>query len=92
MPLTKENRLLFEIAIINYLRSTGEATSKDIYYELKQRGTLALRGPKQVSMICLGLERKGVLLSRVVRVRDKLRVYKKKSWRTNPNFYKEHPR
>ncbi len=92
MPLTKENRLLLEIAIISYLRRTGEATSKDIYHQLKQRGFLAVRGVKQVSMICLGFERKGVLLSRVVKVRDGLRVFKKKSWKINPSFYKEHPR
>ena len=92
MPLSKENRKLFEVAMITYLRRVGEATSKDIYYELKQRGFLAVRSPKQVSMICLGFERKGVLLSRVVKVSEKLKIYKKKSWRLNPNFYEEHPR
>lgn len=91
MPLSKENRMLLERAIISYLRTFGEATSKEIYYELKERGFLAVKGVKQVSMICLGFERKGALLSRVVDVRDKLRIYKRKSWRINPNFYKEHP-
>lgn len=92
MPLTKENRHLLEVAIISYLRTSGEATSKDIYGHLKRRGFLAVRGVKQVAMICLGFERKGALLSRIVKVRDKLRIYKKKSWRINPNFYEKHPR
>lgn len=92
MPLSKENRKLLEVAIITYLRRTGEATSKDIYCQLKRRGFLAVRSPKQVSMICLGFERKGVLLSRVVKVREQRRVYEKKAWRINPNFYTEHPR
>lgn len=90
MPLTRENRELLEPAIINYLRLYGEATSKDIYNDLKLRGFLALRGTKQVSMICLGFERKGALLSRTTVMREKLRRYKKKVWRINPNFYKEH--
>ena len=92
MPLSKENRKLLEVAIISYLRRVGEATSKDIYYELKQRGFLAVRSTKQVSMICLGLERKGSLISRIDMVRDGFKIYKKKSWTINPNFYEEHPR
>lgn len=91
MPLTQENRKLFEVAIITYLRRAVEATSKDIYCELKQRGFLAVRSIKQVSMICLGFERRGALLSRVVKVREQRRVYEKKAWRINPNFYEEHP-
>lgn len=91
MPLTKENRHLLEVAIMSYLKTTGETTSKDIYEHLKSRGFLALRGTKQVAMICLGFQKKGALLSRDVKVRDRLRIYKKKCWRVNPNFYEEHP-
>ena len=92
MPLSRENRLLLEIAIISYLKMIEEASSKDIYYQLKKRGFLALKSPKQVSMICLGFERKGVLFSRTIEEKEKLRKYKKKSWRINPKFYEEHPR
>lgn len=92
MPLTQENRLLLEIAIISYLKRTEEATSKDIYYHLNKRGFLAVKSPKQVSMICLGFEKRGVLFSRTIEERDKLRIYKKKSWRINPKFHEEHPR
>ena len=92
MPLSKENRHLLEVAIIGYLRfGVGEATSRDIYHELKSNGFLAVKGIKQVSMICSSFERKGALLSRVIKVKEKLRTYKKKLWRVNPNFYEERP-
>ena len=71
MPLTKETKHLLELAIIGYLRTTGEATSKEIYNHLKLRGFLAIRGVKQVSMICLAFERKGVLLSRKMKCEGK---------------------
>ena len=92
MPLSRENRKLLEVAIISYLRRCGEGTSRDIYYQLKKRGFLAVRSPKQVSMVCLGFEKRGVLFSRTVEVRDKLRIYKKKAWRLNPKFHEEHSR
>ena len=92
MPLSKENRHLLEVAIITYLKfEVDEATSKDIYHELKSSGFLAVKGTKQVSMICSSFKRRGALLSRVVKVKEKLRTYKKKLWRVNPNFYEEHP-
>jgi len=92
MPLTKANRHLLELAIFSFLKlDIDEATSKDIYHYLRKRGIFALKGIKQVSMICSGFEKKGAFLSRWVKVREKRRVYRKKSWRINPEFYKEHP-
>jgi len=92
MPLTKENRHLLELSIFSFLKlDIDEATSKDIYNYLKSRGFLALRGTKQVSMICSGFERRGAFLSRWIKVREKRRIYRKKSWRINPAFYEEHP-
>ena len=96
MPLTKETRYLLEVALINYLRTRGEATSSEIYEHLKLRGFLAIKGIKQVSMLCRSFEKKGVLLSRkpnLTNTRPELRkIYRIKKWRTNPNFYKEHHR
>ena len=91
MPLSKENRVLLEVAIISYLTRIGQATSKDIYAHLKWRGFLALKGTKQVSMICLAFEKRGAIFSTITKVKDGLRVYKKKYWRINPNFHKDHP-
>jgi len=92
MPLSRENRHLLEVAISTHLRfGVEEATSKDLYHYLKWEGFLALRSTKQVSMICLSFERKGAVLSRMVKVKEKRRTYKKKAWRINPNFYEEHP-
>ena len=97
MPLTRENRHLLEIAILSFLRSVKDATSKELYDQLKARGILAIRSVKQVSMICLEFERKGVVLSRQPNLNIKVKAEVKKAcrikiWRINPNFYKEHPR
>jgi hypothetical protein len=83
-----------ELALIGYLHTFKKATSEEIYEDLKRRGFLAIRGTKQVSMICRSYEKKGVLLSRKPDlssiqpgVRRKWRL---KIWMINPNFYKEH--
>ena len=96
MPLSRENRYLLEVAIITHLRIAKEATSLQLYMHLKERGILAVRGTKQVSMICSELEKKGVLLSRKPILSPNLRAEVKKVWRMdiwrlNRNFYKEHP-
>lgn len=94
MPLSKETRYLFETALIDYLRTHGEATSSQIYEHYKQRGFLAIKGVKQVSMICRAYEKRGVLLSRKPELSNQRPEIKKlwriKMWRINPNFYKEH--
>lgn len=95
MPLSKETRHLLEVALIGYLRTHKEAYSSEIYEHFKQRGFLAIKGVKQVSMICRAYEKKGVLLSRKPHLENNLRpkdkkVYRVKKWRINPNFYKEH--
>jgi hypothetical protein len=94
MPLSKETRYLLEVALIGYLKTNREATSSEIYEHYKQRGFLAIKGVKQVSMICRAYEKKGVLLSRkpnLSNIRPEIRkLWRVRKWRINPNFYKEH--
>jgi hypothetical protein len=83
-----------ELALIGYLHTYKKATSEEIYEHLKKRGFLAVKGTKQVSMICRSYEKKGVLLSRKPDLGnlqpDVKKKWRLKIWMINPNFYKEH--
>ena len=75
-------------------RQKKGAESKELFDDLVKRGYTAIRSVKQVSMICIGLRNRDILISEQVRLQGKIRSdWKRKIyWRINPDYFTAHHR
>jgi hypothetical protein len=95
-PLDEKTRHLFELSIVTHLmlkaRQKKGAESKELFDDLVKRGCTAIRSVKQVSMICIGLRNRDILISEQVRLQGKIRSdWKRKIyWRINPDYFTAH--